>query len=132
MAEQHQVEVILTRQLASYLATPIFVVDPVGTLIFYNEAAENILGKRFEETGEMLAAEWASVFTPMDENQNRLAPDSLPLMIALTQKMPAHSRFWIRSLNGALHYIEVSAFPLIGQANRFLGALAFFWKVPAP
>jgi hypothetical protein len=30
------VELILMRQLASYLATPIFLVDADGTLVFYN------------------------------------------------------------------------------------------------
>ncbi len=129
MVQQHEVEVILTRQLASYLAMPIFVVDPAGTLVFYNEAAESILGRRFEETGEMPANEWATIFKPMDEAGNSISPDSLPLMIALTKNLPAHSRFWIRGLTGALHHIEVSAFPLIGQANRFLGAVALFWEV---
>jgi len=33
------VELILMRQLASYLAMPIFVVDPVGNVLFYNEPA---------------------------------------------------------------------------------------------
>ena len=33
---QKAIEVILMRQLASYLAMPIFVVDPDGNLLFYN------------------------------------------------------------------------------------------------
>ena len=32
---------------------PIFIIDPVGTLIFYNESAEPILGCRYEEMGEL-------------------------------------------------------------------------------
>ena len=60
---QREIEVILTRQLASYLALPIFIVDEDGTLIFYNEPAEAILGQRFEETGEMPADEWAQAYT---------------------------------------------------------------------
>ena len=44
---QKDVEVILMRQLASYLAVPIFLVDPAGNLIFYNEPAERLLGRRF-------------------------------------------------------------------------------------
>ena len=31
-----EIEVILARQLASYLAMPIFIVDPQGTLLYYN------------------------------------------------------------------------------------------------
>lgn len=33
---QKAIELILTRQLASYLAMPIFLVDAAGTLVFYN------------------------------------------------------------------------------------------------
>src|SRR5206468_1146467 len=32
---QQEIEVILTRQLATYLAVPVFIVDPEGTLLFY-------------------------------------------------------------------------------------------------
>jgi hypothetical protein len=44
---QHPIEVILMRQLASYLAMPILLVDPAGTLLFYNEPAERLLGRRY-------------------------------------------------------------------------------------
>ena len=54
---QREIEVILTRQLASYLSLPIFIVDTGGTLVFYNEPAERIHGHRLEETGEMPADE---------------------------------------------------------------------------
>ncbi len=37
MPPQQEIEMILARQLASYLVMPIFVVDPAGTLVFYNE-----------------------------------------------------------------------------------------------
>lgn len=57
---QRELEIILTRQLASYLATPAFIVDPEGNLLFYNDPAEALLGHRFDETGEMLAREWSS------------------------------------------------------------------------
>ena len=126
---QKEIEVILSRQLADYLATPIFIVDPQGTLIFYNEPAERILGRRFEETGEMPAPEWSTLFQPTDDGGNPIDPGGLPLMIALTERRPAHRTFWIRGLDGALRHIEVTAFPLIGQAQRYLGGLAIFWEV---
>ena len=43
---QQEIEVILSRQLFSYLMIPIFLVDPEGSLLFYNEPAETILGRR--------------------------------------------------------------------------------------
>src|SRR5262249_43344858 len=63
---QKEIEMILARQLASCLALPIFLVDPSGALVFYNEPAEAILGRRFEETGEMPASEWSTFFSPTD------------------------------------------------------------------
>lgn len=125
---QRPIEVILTRQLASCLATPIFIVDPAGTLVFYNEPAERILGKHYEETGEMPAAEWSSVFAPTDEHGAPVPPERLPLMITLAQHQPAHGRFWIRGLDGVRRHIEATAFPLIGHAGRDLGAVAIFWE----
>ena len=128
---QQAIEVILARQLADYLALPVFLVDPEGNLIFYNEPAEKILGHRYEETGPMPAQQWSTIFLPTDEDGNRLEPDQLPLMIALQQNRPAHSGFWIRGLDGVLRRIEVSAFPLVGQSNRHLGAVALFWEADA-
>jgi hypothetical protein len=49
----HPIQLILTRQLAGYLSVPVFLVGPNGDLLFYNEPAEILLGKRFEETGPM-------------------------------------------------------------------------------
>jgi PAS domain-containing protein len=125
-----EVEVILMRHLAGCLAMPIFIVDPVGTLSFYNEPAEVILGKRFEETGEMPAQEWATLFQPTDKAGQPLSPEQLPLMIALQERRPAYNEFWILGLDGIQRCLGVSAFPLIGQADRFLGGVAIFWEMP--
>lgn len=129
MMSQKEIEIILARQFASYLAMPIFIVDPEGALLFYNEPAESILGLRFEETGEMPASEWSRVFIPIDEDGTPLLPESLPLMIALTEHKPAHRRFWIQGMDNVRRHIEVVAFPLVGQANRHVGAIAIFWEV---
>ena len=127
---QQEIEVILARHLAEYLAMPIFIVNPDGDLIFYNEPAETILGTRYAETGSMPATEWSTVFHPMDHERSLLSPEELPLMIALSKRHPAHKLFWIEGLDGVLREIEVTAFPLVGQADRFLGAIAIFWENP--
>lgn len=125
---QREVEVILARHLAEYLAMPIFIVNPDGDLIFYNEPAEMILGRHYSETGVMPASEWSSVFQPVDSAGNPLPAQELPLVIALSERRPAHKVFSIHGLDGNLHEIEVTAFPLIGLANRFLGGIAVFWE----
>jgi PAS domain-containing protein len=127
---QQEIEVILARHLAEYLAMPIFIVNPAGDLIFYNEPAEAILGRRYAESGAMPATEWSTVFQPVDREGSLISPDELPLMIALSKRHPAHKLFWIQGLDGASREIEVTAFPLVGQADRFLGAIAIFWENP--
>lgn len=129
MSSQKEIELILARQLASYLVMPIFIVDPQGNLIYYNEPAELILGRRFEETGEMPVAEWSTLYQPEDETGNPLAPELLPLVVALTNHSPAHRNMWIQGLDGVRRLIQVTAFPLNGQAERHLGALAIFWEI---
>ena len=54
------IQIILMRQLAGYLSVPMFLVGPNGDLLFYNEPAETILGRRFDETGTMSAKEWSA------------------------------------------------------------------------
>lgn len=128
---QKPIEVILTRQLASSLAMPIFLVDDAGVLVFYNEPAERILGMRFEETGEMPAVEWATRWDPVDAEHNPIAPDRLPLMIAIAQRRPAHGEMWLRGLDGTRHHIEATAFPLIRTGDLVVGAVVIFWELRA-
>ena len=55
---------ILAREFASNLATPMLIVDDEGMLIFFNEAAEEIFGQTFTETGEIPFEEWSTKFDP--------------------------------------------------------------------
>ncbi|TMI70203.1 MAG: hypothetical protein E6H05_14040 [Bacillati bacterium ANGP1] len=126
---QQEVEVILMRQLASYLAMPIFVVDPVGNLLFYNEPAEALLGRPFDEAGEMPMAKWSTAFSPSDEEGRPLPPEALPLVNALRWRKPAHRTIRITGLDGISRRIETMAFPLVGQGGRLLGAAAIFWDL---
>ena len=126
---QKEIEVILTRQLASYLALPILIIDAAGTLLFYNEPAEGMLGMRFEETGELSADEWAHILVVTDEQGTPLAPETRPMLIALTEQRPVHCEIWGQGLDHVRKHVEITAFPLIGQAGRQLGAVAIFWEV---
>ncbi|MCK4898935.1 MAG: PAS domain-containing protein [Anaerolineales bacterium] len=126
---QQEIEVILARYLAEYLAMSIMIVDPEGDLLYYNEPAEAILGHRYDETGPMPASEWSTKFQPEDHEGRPIKPEDLPLMIATTKQHPAHESFWIRGLDQTRRQIEVTAFPLTAQGQRFLGAIAIFWEV---
>jgi PAS domain-containing protein len=123
----HEIEIILSRQLADSLTVPVFIVNPEGTLIFYNEPAEKILGKKFEDTGPMPVDDWGTSFFPQDEDGNDLAPEELPLVQTIRNKVPAHKTFWIKALNGKYTKISVTSVPIIGRSKKFSGAMAIFW-----
>ena len=127
---QKEIEVILARQLAEFLALPIFIVGPTGDLLYYNESAESILGSRYDETGPMSANDLAAIFKTVDQDGRPVKSEELPLVIAMTERHPSHSTLWIQGLDGSLRQIAITAFPMIGQADRFLGAIAIFWEVP--
>jgi PAS domain-containing protein len=128
---QQEVEVILARHLAEHLALPIFIIDPQGNLIFFNEPAESVLGLRFGDTGLLPASEWSTMFEPVDQAGNPISPEQLPLVIAMTQSHPAHKVFWIKGRDQAVRQIELTAFPLVGQSGHISGAVSIFWEVPS-
>jgi PAS domain-containing protein len=125
---QHEIEVILMRELASYLAMAIFVVDPAGELLYYNEPAERLLGQRFDETGPMSMDEWSKDFEPFDDDGRPVPPEELPLVIAVRERHPAHGAHWIRAADGRKRRLAITAIPLLGLADRRLGAAAVFWE----
>jgi PAS domain-containing protein len=124
----YPIEVILLRELADHLSMPMFLVDPAGDLLFYNEPAEQLLGSRFDETGMMPFEEWSTIFTPTYRDGAPIPPDALPLAVAVQQRRPALGDMWIRGLDGERRALTVTAFPLEGQWGDHLGAAAIFWE----
>lgn len=128
MANQ-PIELILARQFADSMSMAVFIVDPIGNLLFYNEAAEGLLGIRFAETGSLAVNEWSTIFTPTDLDGNPFPPEEMPLVKTLANQEPAHGSFCIVSKSsGVRHLITVTSVPIQGRPNRFLGAMALFWK----
>jgi PAS domain-containing protein len=125
---QQPIELILVKQVASQLALPAFLVDPDGALLFYNEQAEVILGRRYDEEGELPLAVWSVLFRPEDREGRPLPAEALPLVRTLEERRPVHGGFIITGLDGRRRELSVTAVPLIGLGDRFLGALAIFWE----
>jgi hypothetical protein len=114
--------------LAECLSIPVFITNTEGSLLFYNEPAEEILGRRFQDTGEMPVEVWSTIFKPLDDKGNPLDPETLPLVKTLRNAIPDHGSIWIKSLKGDNHKISITSYPLIGRGERFVGAVAIFWK----
>ncbi len=131
LAAQHHLVLILARDFASRLATPVFLVDVRGTVIYFNEAAERVLGRRYIESGSgMEAEEWSTVFEPSDDEGNPIGLTDLPLGVAILERHPDHRMLRIRSTDGTERRIEVTAFPLFAHEDECLGAIAVFWETP--
>ena len=127
-AGQHEVEVILMRRLASYLAVPIFIVDAIGGLLYFNRAAEPILGARFADIAAEPILELYAAFQPSEEDGTPIEHEEHPLWSARLERKPAHRNLLIRGLDGVQRGIEIAAIPLVGQSERMLGVAAFFWE----
>jgi PAS domain-containing protein len=122
--------IILARDLASRLATPAFLVDDEGTLVYFNEAAEAVLGRPFAEVGEVTVRRWANIFVSLDDQGEPLAWDALPIGVALIKRRPSHRRLQIRTEDGEVRPVSATATPLFSQEDHVEGALALFWEEP--
>ena len=127
---QRHLILILARNFASRLATAVFLVDEKGRVIFFNEAAEDLLGTRFEEGHGMSAEEYTKLFRPADERGQGLGPPDTPLGIAVNRQEPSHGPLTITGADGTTRRIEATAFPLLAHAGDLVGAIAFFWERP--
>src|ERR1700675_2660962 len=127
-AKQHNLILILARNFASRLATAVFLVDAEGSIIYYNEAAERLLGQRFIEGHGMTAAEYTKLFQPSDDSGNPLDVLETPLGVAITRQQPEHAKLTIRGADGVMRPIEATAFPLLAHTDECVGAIAIFWE----
>ena len=125
---QKPLELILARNLLSSLSTPAMLVNRPGDVVFYNDAAGSLLGRRFEETGPMSAQHWLDQFGPFNDQGKPVPIDEQPLTRALRANLAGHAVHRIRVANGTEHEIAVTGLPIIGS-DRFQGAMVFFWVV---
>jgi PAS domain-containing protein len=125
---QRNLILILARDLASRLATPVFVVDHEGTLVYFNEAAEPVLGRTYAESGELRAGEWATEWHPTDDDGRPIPLEELPLGVAFREARASHRAIRITGGDHVVRAIEVTAFPLLIAEEEIVGAIAVFWE----
>lgn len=128
---QQPIEVILAQRLASHLAMPVFLADADGALLFYNDAAEDIIGLRYDETGSVPMEVWARALVPRDHEGRELATAEMPIVEALTSRRPVHRSMVLRGLDGVDRSVTGTAVPIEGQGGRHLGVLTVFWEEDA-
>jgi PAS domain-containing protein len=125
---QKHLVLILAREFASNLATPMLIVDDEGMLIFFNEAAEEIFEQTFTEIGEVPFAEWSTKFDPRTLDAEPLPHERRPTGIALYERRAAHERMRITGVDGIEREVAATAFPLFAHADEFVGIVAIFWR----
>ncbi|HEY2769411.1 MAG TPA: hypothetical protein VGI87_02540 [Solirubrobacteraceae bacterium] len=127
MSAQKPLELILARNLLTSISTPAFLVAQDGQLLFFNEAAGALLGRSFEETGQMPPEQWIATFGPFDDDGEPMPYESIPATQALLRDRPHHGIFRICAVDGHQD-IAASAIPIVGAAGSS-GAMVIFWPV---
>jgi PAS domain-containing protein len=128
MSVQKPLELILARNLLSSIATPAFLVGEHGELLFFNEAAAAMLGRRFEETGGMSAEDWIAEFGPFGPDEQPIPYDEIPATQALRKNRPFHGTFRICAATGAHRDVAASTIPIVGSRGAS-GAIVIFWPL---
>lgn len=120
-------ELIIARNLISTISLAALLVDVDGALVFFNEQAGAMVGRRFEEVGRLAAHEWTSDIGPFDELGKVIPARELPMTRALREGLPAHGSFRVRLADGELTEVEASGLPLEG-VDGLKGAIVVFWQ----
>src|SRR5215217_8973359 len=81
--DERPLELILARNLVSIISLAAVLVDVEGALVYYNDAAAEVIGDRFEERGLISRAEWSAEMGPVDAEGKPVDVEDLPLTSAL-------------------------------------------------
>jgi hypothetical protein len=130
-ASPKSLPLILARELAANLATPMFLVDAHGTLVFYNDAAALLIGKPFAELGEMPIDEFGAVLKLKKPDGSKLRRVDSPTGIAFLQRRPAHQKLLATGYDGTRRRVENTAYPLFGANAEMHGVISVFWEARA-
>ena len=125
---QKHLVLIVAREFASLLATPVLISDADGRLVYFNEPAERVLGTTYVEAGELDAASWSTQFRVTDTEGRSMPLEQMPAGVAFVERRPAQGTIAIVGLDGVSRVISVAAFPLFAHADELVGIAAIFWE----
>ena len=124
--QQRNLVLILARDLADKLASAVFVVDADGRIVYFNQHAEEIMGRTFADVGPADLEQFLESFSPTDMDGHPMKPADLPISIALNEQRPIHKPVRIKRDEDEVE-IGVTALPLFARSQDFVGAAAIFW-----
>jgi hypothetical protein len=105
-----------------------FLIDELGMLVFYNDAASNLIGKPFAELGEIPASEFGAVLQLATSDGELLRRRDTPAGIALFTQRPAHKTLLATGYDGVRRAFEATAYPLFGATGEMHGVVSVFWE----
>jgi PAS domain-containing protein len=121
---------ILARELASNLSTAMFLLDGTGTLVYFNDAAELVIGRAFAELGEIAAADFGEMLQLAELDGAPLRRRDSPAGVAFLERRPSHRVLLITGFDGARRKVEATAYPLLGIGGEMHGVVNVFWALP--
>ena len=129
LPQQRNLVLILARAFASQLATAVFLLDPEGTVIYYNEAGERLTGRPFTEGAGQAIDEWMMRIRPRDEEGLDVAIQDLPIGTTMLKHDPAHGIVTFRTEDGDDRRVETASFPLFAHTEDFVGTFSIVWPI---
>jgi PAS domain-containing protein len=124
MASQ-PVELILARNLISELTMGALLSDPDGAVVFFNDAAGEILGRCFEDLGPLTPEQWDLEFGARKESLPSGSSDLLPRRAAAADDPPERGRAHLQ-LRGELLELGFVRVPL-STVEGFRGSIVLLW-----
>ena len=129
--KQPDLVLIVARSFATKLATPTLITDARGDLVFFNDAAAELIGRSYLDIGQLPVSRWQELFEPRTLDEEPLRVEQTPSGVAVLERRPAHDSFAFRGLDGREHEITVTAFPLFSRPHEVVGVMSIFWELPA-
>src|ERR1700751_3404510 len=129
--KQPHLVLIVARSFATKLATPTLIIDANGDLVYFNDAAAEVLGSSYLDIGALQASRWQELFAPRTLDEEPLTAEQTPGGVALLERRPVHDSFAFRGLDGREREVTVTAFPLFSPPDEIVGMMSIFWELPA-
>ena len=127
-ATQKSVVLILARELASNVATPMLLLDRDGTLVYFNEPAEVVFGTRFDAVGEVKPEVWDERWPVTDPHGTPISLVESSLASVILHQTPGHESIRVQGLDGQVRAVDATVFPLFDSGHHFVGAVGVFWQ----
>ena len=119
---------ILARELASNVATPFLVLDADGTLVFFNERAEQIIGSTASELGDLTEDEWRALLQVERLDGTPVPSEETPSSVARRECRPVLDTLVYTRQDGHRMKLVVMAVPLLAHTDDLAGVFLVFWE----